>query len=640
MTWRAFIIGLLAVVGVCLVDVYSGLVRGYGGLTYTCFPSAPVLALVVLAVLIGPLIRLVRREWALRQSELMLVWCMVIVACAIPGDGLGAFWYSVVAGGPYMARRSDVNWTDDGSLTLVPNALVLSKDPKSVAARQYFEGSPGGRVPWHVWARPLVSWAAFLVPMYLAVFFMCAILRRQWVEVERLMFPLASVPLEFSEGSGEGGLLPRLFSNRAFLAGLVACAAMRLLSSIPLLIGAEQGWSINVPLADIVQGTPLEPMSLDNFSLSYTAIGFGYLVPADVSLSVWFFFLFSRIELQAAHWLAVPSAEGGSWSKLMRWQQLGANIMFVIGLLYLARRHLWAVVRKALRPSRGTEDGAEPVGHSWAFWGFVLSLAWCVAWHRYFGMSALLAAYTMLLLFCWYVAYARIVAQGGLYIARPMWLLEDVVQSTTGRLGGSGAVMVSAHAYMLMYGSTIMLAPVAMDSFRISSVFARRKRLFIVALTCSILVALIATSYMVLKQAYGMGALNFDFTWATNRVPFYVFDSSQRIIKHPTQSAQPYMGCFSLGFVLTGITMFMRGRFYWWPIHPIGFLACNSYAAQRIWLPFFLGWLTKVGIMRFSGGRMLRAARYFFIAFIVAEAFISGLSTAISAITHGAVPSF
>lgn len=640
MTWRAFIIGLLAVVGLCLADVHTGLARGYGGFTWTCFPSAAVLALVVLAVLIGPLIKLIRRQWAFRQAELMLVWCMVIVACAIPGDGLGSFWYSIVAGGPYMAGRADLHWTEDGSLTHVPDALVLSKDPKDVAARQYFQGSETGRVPWRLWVRPILSWAAFLVPMYLAVLFMCAILRRQWVEGERLMFPLASVPLEFTEESAQQGWLPWLFHRRAFMGGLIACVAVRLLSAVPLFFGASSGWSVQLPLAEMVQGTPLQNMALDNFALSYTAVGFGYFVPTDVSLSVWFFFLFSRLELLTGHWMGMPSAGGGTYSKLMSWQQLGSNIVFVIGMLYLARRHLWAVLRKALRLSRGTEDAQEPVSYAWAFWGFVLSMGFCVAWHRYFGVSALLAAYAMLLLFCWFVAYARVVAQGGLYIARPMWLLQDVVHSTTGRLGGAGAVIVSAHTNMLMYGASIMMAPVAMDAFRISSVFKRRKRLFIIALTCSILVAMAATSYIVLREAYGMGAQNFDFTWATNRVPYYVYQWSQEIIKQPAQSVEPYPGPFSLGFVLTGIVMFMRARFYWWPIHPIGSLACNSYAAQRIWVPFLLGWMIKVGIMKLAGGQMLRDARHFFIAFIIADVFIGGLSTAVSAITHGAVPSF
>jgi len=639
-TWRAFIIGLAAIVAVCLVEVYSGVARGYGGITYTCLPSAAVLVLVILAALVNPIVKLLRRAWAFRQGELILIWCMVICACVIPGDGLGAFWYSVLAGGPYMARRADREWEDNGSLSVVPADLVLSKDPKSVAARQYFESAEEGRVPWRVWVRPLVCWSLFYVPLFLAVLLMCAMLRRQWVEVEHLMFPLARIPLEFSEGSSGGGLLPRLFANRAFMLGVIACTAFRFVRALPIFFGAQSAWNISVPLRTIFSETPLQYMDFHDFSLNFMAIGFGYLVPTDVSLSVWLFFLFSRVELLTAHSWAIPSAQGGTYSSLMRWQQLGSNVVFIGGMVWIARRHLWAVVRRALRISDGNEDAAEPVPYFWAFWGFVLAVAFCIAWHMYYGVAMWVAVYGLALLFCWFFAYARVVAQGGLYIARPMYLLQDVIHSTTGRLSGSGAVLMSAHQNMLLYGANIMLAPVAMDSFRLSDALGKRKRLFVPAIMCGLLVAMLATSYMFLKQAYGYGAVNFAYSWATQRVPYYVFEWSDRIIKQPRQAAHPFYGAFSFGFVLTGLIMFMRARFHWWPIHPIGLLACNSYAAQRIWLPFLLGWLTKVCIMKFSTGQRLRAGRFFFIAFIITEVFFSGISTGVSIATSGAIPQF
>lgn len=639
MTWRAFIIGLLGAAAIALLDVYSSLANGYGDFTSTCFPSGAVLSLVILTMLINPLVQLVRRGWALTQAELMLVWCMVIVSCAIPGDGLGAFWYPVIAGGPYMARRPDIYWEEDSSLTFAPDSLVLSKDPKSVAARMYYEGSETGRVPWRVWARPLASWSVFFVPLYLAVFFMCAILRKQWVEVERLMFPLARVPLEFSEGGAGRGLLPRLTANRAFVAGAIVCIAFRFLRSLPLLFGAESGWGITLPFGDVLAGTPLEKLDIWNLPLSYTAIGFGYLVPVDVSLSVWFFYLFSRAELQAAFWLTIPSG-GGTYSPLMSWQQLGCTLVFVVGMVYLARQHLWAVLRRAVGLSHGSDDAGEPVSYPVAFWGFAVSIAICLAWYRWFRVPVWIAAMAMALMFSWFVVHARVVAQGGLYMARPMWLTQDVVHGVTGRLGGSGAFIISGLQCMLLYGATIGLAPVAMDAFRISETFKRRKRLLVPALTASVLVALVATSYMALRLAYRMGAANFSFTWATNVVPIRVFDWAQRIIKQPTDSAQVYWGPLSSGAALTAVIMVMRGRFYWWPIHPIGLLACNSYAAQHIWFPFFLGWLTKVCIMKFSGGRMLRAVRNFFIAFILGEVAVNGISTAVRIISGGAVPGF
>ena len=57
-------------------------------------------------------------------------------------------------------------------------------------------------------------------------------------------------------------------------------------------------------------------------------------------------------------------------------------------------------------------------------------------------------------------------------------------------------------------------------------------------------------------------------------------------------------------------------------------------------LPFLLGWLTKVGIMKLAGGRVLRHARHFFVALILVEAFMGGVSTIVRTISGGDVPGF
>ncbi len=52
------------------------------------------------------------------------------------------------------------------------------------------------------------------------------------------------------------------------------------------------------------------------------------------------------------------------------------------------------------------------------------------------------------------------------------------------------------------------------------------------------------------------------------------------------------------------------------------------------------GWLTKVGIMKFAGGHVLRDARFFFIALILVEAFVGGVSSLVRTISQGAIPAF
>ena len=68
----------------------------------------------------------------------MLVWCMMIVACTVPASGLMRYWFSIVASPPYYGARADLQY-DKYVLPNVPADLVLSKDPRSVAAKRFFE---------------------------------------------------------------------------------------------------------------------------------------------------------------------------------------------------------------------------------------------------------------------------------------------------------------------------------------------------------------------------------------------------------------------------------------------------------------------------------------------------------------------
>jgi hypothetical protein len=643
MTWRAFIIGLIGAAAFALLDPYTSFIKSYGWLTASCFPTSAVLALIVLTVGANVLLKLVRRGLELTQPELMLAWCMLIVGAAIPCEGIGRYWYSLLAGPPYMARRPDLLWTQSGALSNAPAGLVLSTDPKSTAAVQYYEGSgEKGRVPWRVWMRPLAEWGLFLLMMYMAVFFLCGILRRQWVDVDRLMFPLARVPLEFTEEDAgrSAGLLPSVVANKAFLIGVIATAAFRLVRACPLFFGATQGMPLTIPLGDVFQGTPLQSADFLNFEFWPVVVGFAFLVPADVSLSVWFFFLFSRAELYAANRMALPRA-WGTWSPLMQWQQAGACVAFGTGIAIMARRHLWTVFRNTAL-WRKMDDAEEPIRYRFAAWGFLVSIAGCLVWYVYEGMGIVTAAVVLAMLFCSFFVYARIVAQGGLYVSRTEWNLAEVVHGVSGgrAFSGPGAVIGQMQGALLLSGSTNTLAPLAMGAFRISSVFKKRRRLLLPALIAALVVAIVCTTYTTLGQAYRTGALNFSDTWSAKDVPMWAFEQADRMIKLPSQSAEPYLGPAIFGGVLTWIVMFMRARFYWWPIHPIGLISISGWHAHRLWLPFFLGWLTKVSIMKLAGGQTLRDARYFFIALILTETFLGGVSALVSTVTHGSVPGF
>ncbi len=642
MTLRAFLLGLIAVVAVCLLDPFTSFNKGYGWNTVGHFPPAAVFFLVLFTVVVNVLIKLVKRSWALRQAELMLIWCMLIVACIVPSDGLMRWWFPMLAGPPYIARRADITWKET-SLEAAPETLLLTKRPASVAAKRFFEGQRGeGRLPWTQWLTPISRWAEFMALFYLATFFLCAIVRKQWVERERLQFPLARVPLEFTEGAAGRGLLTDLFSNRTFQIGVLATAAFRFVRAVPLLFGKSSGWSISFPFEDVLKGTPLEQLYLQNFELWWTPIGFAYLVPADVSLSVWFFYLLGRAELQTASWFGSPLHYGGTWSDLMNWQTAGSYMIFSVGALFMARRHLAEVFKKATGLGRGIDDREEPVAYAVGFWGFVICSAGAIGWFVFYGMKLWVAVALFALLMCIMLVHARLVAQSGLYISASLWSAPNVLHGLCfGRaFGAAGAVLAQMQDGIMMGSNYSFLSPPAIHSFRISEVFQRRRRLLLPALFVALWVGIAASSWTCLTQGYKYGAANFSDTWGATGLPKAIFDSAHQKIEHPEQVDQAKWAPFGIGIGLTGLVMFMRARFYWWPIHPIGLLAISNWHADRIWLPFLLGWLTKVGLMKFGSGRSVREARFFFIALILVESFVGVVSTIVGTLSKGAIPGF
>jgi hypothetical protein len=639
MTWRAFTVGLLCVVAVALLDPYVGFNKGYGWTTQGHFPVAAVFLLVVLTIGVNSLLKLIRRKAVLKQAELMLIWCMLLVGCAFPSN-LMRFWFPVVAAPSYLARRPDIQWQDT-ALKEAPDSLLLTKDPRSMAAERFFEGSPeGGRVPWAQWFVPVSRWGVLMLLFYGATFFMCAILRRQWVERERLQFPLASIPLEFTQESGSEGFLPPLFRNRALVAGFLGGAGLCFLRTLPVLWGAQQPWSFAIPLNDIFDQTPLENLHLVNFRLIWMPIALAYLVPADVSLSIWFFYLLGRVEMLVASWLGSPLHYGGSGSEMILWHRMGAYITFIVGSLFLARRHLWDVIRKAFTPAPDVHDDQEPVRFRFAFWGFLACVLGAVLWFAHFGMKWWAALLYLMLLFTIQFAHTRLVSQSGIYRTAPLSAGPDMLHALGfGNLfGHTGAVLAHMQYTVMIGGNNSMLGPAAMHSFRIGDVFRKHRRLLLPILMVAVIASISASSYTCLKQAYADGAVNYTHTWASIANPKSCFDHAHQIIRRPDEVTKVRWMPLQLGVGLTALTMFMRARFYWWPLHPIGLLAFASYGVDRMWMSFFFGWLIKVAFLKAGSGRLLRNGRSFFIGFVIGDLFIFAAWSLACAATGGWIP--
>ena len=636
MTWRAFIIGMAGVVGLCLLVPVNDYRVGNTFLTGNHFPVGVFSFLFLLTLGLNAILRAVRRAWMLRQSELMLVWCMMIVASAVPASGLMRNLLPVAASAPYLSQRSDVFWQDD-VLKAAPAGILLSNNPKSPAARKFFEGTPAGepvRVPWGQWTRTFATWGVYVWLFYLATFFLCGILRKQWVESERLMFPVARVPLDFTEGADSGRLLSPATHSGAFLIGTLLTVTFGLIRLSPLYFGADVGWRVLVPFSQVFAETSLDYVNIYDGKIYPLAIGFAFLVPSDVSLSMWFFYVFMCVQIVIAHAVGQP-LEGGRSGPFLQWQQSGAFLALAAGMLYMARRHLWTVLRSALGRSRRTDDSAEPIGYPLAFWGLVAALCGLVLWDMHFGVRAWAAVVLVALTFSMVLVHSRMVAQGGLFFTQQYWSPAGFLHGITGGrvFSGPAAVVASLQDSILTSDSRELLGPHSMNALRIWSVFERRRRLFLPIMLVVLAVALATAGYSSMRWVYyDRGALN---------VPIgssHVYHMTNLYNSVHLMISQPWQARWERGGLATGVAgmaglLALRGTFYWWPINPLGFAIAMSWCTRELWFSFFLGWLAKALILKFGSGQTLRSGRQFFLGVIIGESLTIGASTLLTLLT-------
>ena len=73
------------------------------------------------------------------------------------------------------------------------------------------------------------------------------------------------------------------------------------------------------------------------------------------------------------------------------------------------------------------------------------------------------------------------------------------------------------------------------------------------------------------------------------------------------------------GAALGGALMWLRARFLWWPLHPIGYAMANSWGMFNLWCPLFVAWALKALILKQGGLGAYRKAVPFFLGLALGD---------------------
>jgi hypothetical protein len=579
-------------------------------------------AIFTLAVLVGTNALLARtgrcRTGWLTRAELLCVFVMVCIGSVLAS---GQFGQLLVPALPFHAQYAGQgNHYDRTIVPFLPRS-VLVWDPTAV--RNFYNGNSSiyraeNYVPWIV---PSLFWALVILLMVWTMLCLSTILRRRWAEDERLTFPSLFLPIEMSSGE-------TFWRNRLLWAGIVLAGSATLYNGVAYLYPMLPMLPIKRQSFD--QYMQLPPWSdIGGFKISFYffAIGLSFLMPLDLSFSLWFFYLAFKAELLFVSIMGyagttTPGAGFDNVAPYPNAQSFGACMSFCVVALWTARHYLRDVWRTAF--SRGLaplDDTREPIRYRTAIVGAIGGTLALAAILSTLGMPPWIAVAFFVIYFAISLVVSRIRAEFGypvhdMHNTGPMNLL----------LASCGAAALGPRT-MALFGATFWMArefianpmPHELEAMRMAEVGGARQRSFAKIVMLAAVVGTFGIFWSYLNLAYQTGM-------ATSRAAIWAHEfANDGYEKIDNWLATPgvvnfrAMEAMGGGFVFALFLGAMRQRLGWFPFHPLAYAMANGWGIHQVFLPVFIGWLCKVAITRYGGLRLYRQAVPLFLGLVLGE---------------------
>ena len=624
-TRRAVVIGLSLVVLLSIVVPYTHLVIRGSELSANHLPAGAVMILVFLSAVVNPWLKRRCPRASLSSSELIVVYIIMLVASAIPGRAFLAHVYTVPAGAKYYATP-DNKWPTMIHPLLKP--WVWTNDEQAVT--KLFEGlEPGESIPWLTWAPQIVSWGVFFFLLSMAYLCLSVILRRQWMEAEKLTFPLTQIPLAVV-GSDERAGAPGLFRERLMWAGFGAVCALHGLNSLheyfPFLPSIRL---THILVIGDIKTLPWSAVANTKIFFYPSVVGISYFLGSEVSASLWVFYLFNKFMNLMLAVFGFTDAGRGIWSahtplQFFRNQEVGAYFALAAVVFLDLRRRLKA----AFRGAASAADMAEVRLLRKAAVGLAATTGLLLIWDALAGMEMLFALLSLIIYYVMGIGIARLVGASGVFFAAwsAEWLPSDALTQLFGPPNLTPATRAQIYMQQALFinDRRTIAMPFFMDSLRLGEVEGLPFRRLAWAMVGSVVVAMAVSSVFGLWLFHQHGAINMREevgrgipTWAMNRLK-----SNLEVTSGPEAGSDTFaLGCMGGGAAFMTFLMFMHRTFGWWKLSPVGYLMGRSHALGRIWLSVFIGWLANGLILRYGGLRLYRRLMPFFIGLILGEFF-------------------
>lgn len=619
LTWRALLIAILLTIA-CGLWVRQAEIMVISTQVSEAVPAIPALGALLFLLALNPLLRLVWRRAQLSRVEILTIYTFTAIAVSMAGVGVIRYWLASITYPFYFARPGN----DLASLQRwIPTWMVPHN--ASVIEGLYMGAGP---VPWGAWLIPLLAWTGFFASFWAAMLCLVALVRKRWMEEERLSFPVVELTLEMTEpGAGRAAKRP-FFLNPVMWIGFSLTLLFNLINILHALYPSLPGlawywyagpsglglpWSSFFPLA--IYFTPL-------------LIGFGFLVSTEISFSIWFFFLLYKLE----GLLFASYGAAGRDLPYPQEQSIGAFLFLGIGLLWGARGTIRHAFLELVGRARAPADAAAPFPLRWALVGLMVSSAAAFLFCHLAGLAAWTAFAYLAILGLVALVCARIRAEAGLPLvwAFPFWMQKKILIYTFGTAllvqgGRPASLTMLALLAFLSRGYFPSLIGYQIDGLKTAEQVRMKSSHMAGVLMLALVFGLGVAYYfhLVPYYQYGVVHLRDGAMWGTDLAQgdFGEVLTATRIPLTPDAGR---IAATVWGVVATGALAWLRPFLGSSPFHPLGFAVATAYG-DLVWFPFLIVWVCKTLILRYGGIKLYRSAIPGFLGFALGHVFTAGV---------------
>jgi len=621
LTLRSFILSIgFIIIGNFWLQL-TGLITHSGNFAESV-PPIPAVAALIFMVAVNPILKRFVKWFSLSQAEMIVVYSFVAIAVSMSSIGMVRYFLPVLTAPFYYATPENEFHLFNQYL---PKWFVVTDKE---AIWESYTNSIDGAIPWGSWVLPLTLWTLFFVAIFWTMLCILVILRRQWVEKERLVFPVARFALEITEEGKPGSFVAPFFKNRFVWIGFGIAFVYNLLNILHAFDPSIPAPGKSIDIGGLFTDRPWSAIRPMSFQFRPAIFGLAYLMPLDVNFSVWFFYFILKLESVVAAMLGhnVPGFP------FVHEQSSGAFLALTFIFCWVARQQIKDVLTKAVGVTK-IDDKGEPLPYRVAvfggLFGFIFICIWCYA----AGMTMFTILLYLGLILGFALVYSKIRAEAG---APMIWLFPygEHDRMMINAFGAKAFIPDGSFANLSVFASLAFLSRgyyPAFMAYQLESLkltddvkSSRRKMAFVIM--AALVIGLVAGYWMHLSAYYKYGANILESGGGTRGASLirYKYNIMHNFLTGNTAPDYTRTTAVGIGFLITCVLAILRHTFLQFPIHPLGFAMVTAYA-DPLWGAFLLVWILKKAITKFGGIGLYRKLIPGFLGVALGHFFTAGI---------------